>query len=243
MNGEEDARRVRIAITGLLGFASAEEQVLLTAAPPEEEGNPQHWAALPVVAHNTELKCQQVQRLLAIGHGRVPPEFDEVDHTSGELYLRYAGQAPDHVAAESNRASDELISGLRSVGADDLFDPSRNPWLKGRQLWLQIVVRGFWHPTGHLLDYYLDHGQPDQAVAMATQALATARYLGVPDEACGMASYNLACARAKAGQLDDAVAAAREAISLNPALRGKVATEPDLAALRGAGLLEPADRS
>ena len=58
-------------------------------------------------------------------------------------------------------------------------------------LWLQIVVRGFWHPTGHLGDYYLAHGQPGRAVALQAQGLAMARYLGAPapaaDEDCSTA--------------------------------------------------------
>lgn len=44
-------------------------------------------------------------------------------------------------------------------------------------LWLQIVVRGFWHPTVHLGDYYLAHGQAERAIALHVHALATARYL------------------------------------------------------------------
>jgi hypothetical protein len=31
-----------------------------------------------------------------------------------------------------------------------MTDPSRNPWLRGRQLWLQIVVRGFWRLRGKI---------------------------------------------------------------------------------------------
>jgi hypothetical protein len=243
MSNDADAHRVKAAITGLLGFAATEEQVLLAAAPPDEASGAEHWASLPVVAHNTEFKSQQVQRLLAIREGQVPEEFAEVDHASAELYARYASQSIGEAAADSNRVTGELINELRLVSAEDLFDPSRHPWLKGRKLWLQIVVRGFWHPTGHLMEYYLGHGLPDRAVAMAAHALATARYLAVPAEACGMASYNLACAEAGAGHLDDAVAAVREAIALNPDLRGKVATEPDLAALRERGLLESAGQS
>ena len=121
-----------------------------------------------------------------------------------------------------------------------MFDPSRHPWLRGRQLWLQVVVRGFWHPSGHLADYYLAHGQPARAVALTAHAVTTARYLGVPDEAAAMASYNLACAQAKAGHLDEAAATVRETVALSPGLRPKVGTEPDLAALRQAGLLESA---
>src|SRR6266852_6935198 len=188
------ARQLNSAIIGLIGFAATEEQVLLAGSPPDEAGSPQNWAALPVVAHNTEFKAQQVQRLLAIGLSCLPEDFTEVNHASSEVYLGYAAQPSDRVAAESIRVTGDLIEGLRSVSADDLFDPSRNPWLKGRQLWLQVVVRGFWHPAGHLSDYYLAHGQPDRAVALTAHGVATASYLGVPDEVRGMAAYNLACA-------------------------------------------------
>jgi hypothetical protein len=235
-----NAQQLKSAIIGLLGFAAAEEQVLLAGSPAEETGSPQNWAAVPIVAHNTEFKAQQVQRLLAIRLARLPEDFTEVNHASSDVYLGYAAQPSDRVAAESNRVAGDLIEGTMSVSADDLFDPSRNPWLKGRQLWLQVIVRGFWHPTGHLADYYLAHGKPDRAVTMATHALATARYLAVPDEACGMASYNLACAQAKAGYLEDAAATVRATIGLNPGLVAKMATEPDLAALRDGGYLESA---
>jgi hypothetical protein len=230
-------RELRSAIIGLLGFAAAEEQVLLAASPPGESGSASDWAALPIVAHNTEFRAQQVERLRAIASGREPEEFAEVDHSSDPAYQGYAAHPAAQVARDSWRVAGELIDGVASVSADDLLDPSRNPWLRGRQLWLQIVVRGFWHPTGHMADYYLTRGQPDRAVAMTAHGLATARYLRVPDQACGMAGYNLACAQAKAGQLDDATATVSDAVSLNPDLRGKAGSEPDLAILRESGRL------
>ena len=233
-----DLRHLRGAITGLLGFAATEEQILLATRPPGESGSPRNWAALPVVAHNTEFKAQQVQRLSAIRQVQAPPEFAEIDHTDSEVYLACAAVAPERVAADSILVTGELIDGLTAMSEDDMFDPTRHPWLRGRQLWLQIVVRGFWHPTGHLSDYYLAHHQPARAIALTAQAVTTAHYLGVPDEAAAMASYNLACAQAKAGRLDEAAAAVRETVVLNPGLRAKVATEPDLAVLADAGLLE-----
>ena len=38
-------RGLRAAIIGLVGFAAAEEQMLLAAAPAGEEGSPRCWAA------------------------------------------------------------------------------------------------------------------------------------------------------------------------------------------------------
>jgi hypothetical protein len=235
-----DIRQLKASITGLLGFAAAEEQVLLAGSLPGETGDPAGWAAAPVVAHNTEFKAQQVHRLTSIRQAQEPEEFAEIDHTDAEVYKRYASWPPEGIAAESIRVTGDLIDGLRAATAEDLLDPSRHPWLKGRQLWLQIVVRGFWHPAGHLGDYYLAHGAPARAVALAAHAFATARYLGAPDQAAGMAGYNLGCAQAKAGRLEEAAATVLETIALNPGLRAKVWTEPDLTSLRDAGLLESA---
>jgi tetratricopeptide (TPR) repeat protein len=229
---------LRAAIIGMLALAATEERILLAAAPAGETGSPQCWAALPVIAHNTEFKDQQVQRLRAIRLGDVPPDFAEVDHGSADVYRSYAAGPADEVASRSSLVSSQLFDALAAVGDDDLLDPSRHPWLRGRQLWLQCVVRGFWHPMGHLGEYYLGHGQQDRAVALAAHAAATASYLGLPDQARGMASYNLACAYARAGRLEQASAALRDATRLNPDVRANASRDPDLAALRDAGLVE-----
>jgi hypothetical protein len=229
---------LRSAVTGLLGLAATEERMLLTHVPAGEPGTPQCWAALPVLAHNAEFKDQQVQRLRAIGRGGTPPDFAEIDHSSAEVYRGYAALSPGEVAARCSRVSGELIDALGSVSDEDLTDPSRHPWLRGRQLWLQVVVRGFWHPMGHLGDYYLAHSQQDRAVALAMHAAATAGYLGVPDPARGMAGYTLACAQAQVGQPDQAAATLGEAIRLNPDLRANAARDPDLAVIRDRGLLQ-----
>jgi tetratricopeptide (TPR) repeat protein len=228
---------LREAVAGLIGVAASEEQRLAVAADPAEAGGPRCWPALPVIAHNTAFRRQQVTRLRAVRAGRTPPEFAEVDHESGDLYADLSAQPADVVAADSWMSAGDLLAELRSARDEDLLDPARNPWLRGRQLWLQVVVRGFWHPAGHIGEYYLRHGQPDQAVALAAHALATAEYLGAPDQARGMACYNLACAQAGAGLLDAAEGALAAAVALNPDLHANAARDGDLAALRDSGRL------
>jgi len=228
---------LRAAIAGLISFAAGQEQVVLAAAPQTEPGDPSCWAALPLIAHNTEFRRQQVQRLRAIRSGQAPPEFAEVDHRSPELYAELSAQPADAVGRDSWRVSGELIEELASVSQADLLEPSRNPWLRGRQLWLQMIVRGFWHPAGHLGDYYLKHGQAARAITLAKEAVATAAVLGAPDPARGMASYNLACAQAGADLLDEAAATVAEAIALNPDVRANAARDADLAPVRERGLL------
>ena len=225
---------LRAAVTGLIGLAATAEQELLAEPQPGASGSAERWAAAPAVAHNTEFRRQQVQRLRAIRSGQAPPEFAEVDHASTALYAVLCAQPVDAVARDSWRVAGELAEEMRLINREDLMEPARNPWLRGRQLWLQVVVRGFWHPMGHLGEFYLDHGQPGRAVALAEHAVATAGYVGAPAPARGMAGYNLACARARAGLPDEAVAALADAITLNPDVRANVLRDNDLAEIRKA---------
>jgi tetratricopeptide (TPR) repeat protein len=228
--------QLRAAVTGLLEFAASHEQDLLASLDAAEDGGPQCWAAVPLIAHNAEFRQQQVQRLEAIGAGVKPPDFAEIDHRSEEVYLHYSAQ-PDAVREASLAATGALVRAFAATCDDDLLDPSRNQWLRGRMLWLQVVVRGFWHPCGHLAGYYLDHGQHDRAISMATQAVAAAADLDAPGMARGMACYNLACANARAGQQEAAIAAIAEAIRFNPDLRANAGRDGDLAAVRASGRL------
>jgi tetratricopeptide (TPR) repeat protein len=232
-----DTARLRTAIIGLIGFAALEEEMLLAAvtrsAP--DAGNPQRWAAVPLVAHNTEFKRQQVDRLEAMHTGVTPPAFGEIDHSSDEVYRRYSAEPAGAVLVASRHATGALIDGVGSMSNEDLLDPSRHPWLGGRKLWLQLIVRGFWHPTGHLGEYHLAHGAAERAVALQSQAAQVAAYLGAPDGARGMALYNLACAQARTELPDDALKSLKEAIRLNPDVLANARHDPDLDSLRNGG--------
>lgn len=170
--------RLRGAIGGLVAFAAEEEAILLAAASRDAVAGdgPGRWAAPAAIAHNTEFKHQQVRRLQAVLSGNPPPAFGDIDHASAQVYQRYAGQQADAVAAASRSVTDELIGALPAIPDEDLTDPRRHSWLGGRQLWLQIIVRGFWHPTGHVGEYYLAHGQPERGIALHSRAVETASW-------------------------------------------------------------------
>jgi hypothetical protein len=233
------AAQLRAVVTGLIAFAAAEEEMLLVSAASDiaDSGDELRWAAAPTVAHNTEFKAQQAERITAVLAGRAPPAFGEIDHRSPLVHGRYAARAAVTVVGESRQVTASLLDGVRALADDDLADPSRHPWLNGRPLWLQLVVRGFWHPTGHVADYYLRHRQENRAVALQEHMLATTRYLGAPDQVAGMAAYSLACAQAVAESTEDAARTLAEAITLNPDVRANADRDPDLESLRGSGRL------
>jgi hypothetical protein len=242
VNSSETAH-LRTVITGLLGFAASEEEMLLADAGVgegegiEEAGNERLWAAAPTVAHNTEFKAQQAERLTAVLAGRTPPAFADIDHTSASVYAAYTARQALAVTFDSRQVTAALLDGVRALSDVDLLDPARHPWLNGRTLWLQVIVRGFWHPTGHVGEYYQRHGRPERAIALHEHALATGRYLDAPEQALGMAAYSLACAQAQTGLVDAASLCLSEAITMNPDVRANAARDPDLAPLRTSGRL------
>jgi hypothetical protein len=67
---------------------------------------------------------------------------------------------------------------LLASAASDVADP-------GNERRWAAVVRGFWHPTGHVADYYLGHSRPGRAVGLQQHMLATTRYLDAPNQVAG----------------------------------------------------------
>jgi hypothetical protein len=242
---------LRRSVAGLLGFAAVAEEALLFSTRfgggssgaggssggggSSGAGGPGGWGAAAVVAHNNHFKDQQVERLRAVLAGREPPSFGEIDHSSA--YREYCVQPHDQVLLGCRRVTAELVDGTWAVSDSDLLDPDRHPWLRGRMLWLQVVVRGFWHPLGHVGDYYLGHDDSARAVEMHAHAVSTARYLAAPSPALGMALYSLACAQARVGRLEEAASSLASAIAGNADLRANASRDPDLVTLRSAGLV------
>lgn len=236
-----DTELLRSAIAGLILHAAAAEAALLEGAgagATAEHGDASRWAAAPLIAHNTEFKRQQVHRLDAILAGETPHAFAEIDHHAADYYDECGRKPVAEVAAESQEVTAALLTGLRAIEDEDLLDPTRHPWLRGRQLALQVIVRGFWHPLGHVGDYCIDHGRPETAFALHEAAIAEAQRPGVPRMAQGMAYYSLGCAQARNGAEAEAVDTLKRATSLNPDLVATLAHDRDLEALRSSGSLE-----
>jgi hypothetical protein len=231
-------RSLRAAVMGLVWHASGEETLLLATADGEEPGTPTCWSARASVAHNSDFRQEQVSRLTAVRERRQPQEFPQIDHQDPGVYARLAAATPERALDRSRASTISLLDELAATRDEDLLDPSRHAWLRGRKLWLQIVVRGFWHPLGHVGEYYLRHSLSERALALHEHAVATARYLRAPDPAVGMACYSFACAQAVCGMPDAAIESLREAIGLNSDLRDAAAGDPDFESLRRDGRLD-----
>lgn len=134
-------RDLRAAVSGLVWLSGGEEAGMLLTADTGESGTPGCWSATATIAHNSEFREQQVARLVAVRERRSPPDFPPIVHTDPDEYERFAAMTPAEAAWGSRSTTMRLIDELGSAAEEDLLDPGRNAWLRGRPLWLQIVVR------------------------------------------------------------------------------------------------------
>jgi hypothetical protein len=127
--------QLRTVVAGLIAFAAAEEEMLLSAAASDtaDSGNERRWAAVPTMAHNTEFRAQQTERITAVLTGCAPPTFGEIDHRSPAVYGRYAARTAVAAAGESRQVNPD-------VRANANRDPDLEP-LRGSGQLAAILTR------------------------------------------------------------------------------------------------------
>jgi hypothetical protein len=239
MVNADERTALRAGILALLGRMQSEErrfEASLSDGERVDDGSAQHWGAKVVLAHITDFKGEQVARLDAAADGSEPPSFPRIDHRDPAAYAAYLARSWDQVRADAVRTCEALVEHTRTLDTQILFTPGIYPWLQGRALWAQILVRGVWHPSGHLHQYLAEHGQTDRVLELQQGLLGAATTANIPDVPGGrpFAIYNLACAHALAGQPEPALDRLVEAVELDPALARAALKDADLEALRDA---------
>jgi tetratricopeptide (TPR) repeat protein len=199
-----------------------------------EAGSPERWSAKVVLAHVTHFKQEQVTRLRAAADGDEPESFPQVDHQDPGVYAAYVDRSWGEVEAAAERTRVELRELVQELEGELLFTAGIFPWLRGRALWAQVLVRGVWHPSAHLHQYFAEHEHLDRLLELQQGLYQTATSLNIPDLPGGrpFAVYNLACAHSLAGQIDPALDRLAEAIRLDPSLGQSAQTDADLAQAR-----------
>jgi len=225
------------AVVAMLELAREEERLFVGGLSPgerDEPGSAGAWSAKALLAHVTDFKQQQVVRVECALRGEAAPDFAPVDHGDETVYAAYHPQAWDDVLADAERVSGDLVACTCELSEDVLAEPGRFPFLNGRMLWSQLLVRGVWHSSGHIGPYLAQHGRADDAEALQRRLVERARGLGLPPTpgSWAMGLYNLACAQVAGGRLDDGRATLDETFALDPALARSAETDPDLEPLR-----------
>ncbi|MBX5446353.1 ClbS/DfsB family four-helix bundle protein [Sphaerobacter sp.] len=97
------------------------------------------WTFADVIAHLTGWRWFSVARMEAARDGTVPvPPWpshldpdEAVDEINELIYEANRNRPADEVLRDSRESFDRLEAALAAIPEDDLFDPTRFPWLNG----------------------------------------------------------------------------------------------------------------
>ncbi len=241
----DDPGALRAGIVSLLEHMRSEERLFeqrLSAAERTREGTPTQWSAKAVLAHIAEFRAEQIVRLEAARDGAEPPEFPLRDHADQALYAANAARSWEDVGAAAEHTSARLAELTETLDDHVLFTAGVFPWLRGRALWAQVLVRGVWHPSAHLHQYLAERGHFERVVELQESVLDAATRVGIPNSPGGrpFALYNLACARSLVGEIEPALDELAEAVRLDPALAAAARDDDDLRTVRADARFETA---
>ena len=227
---------LKFAVIELLRHGHGEEKEFLrelSSGERERIGSPEHPSAKVLLAHITEFKQQQVEKVAAAVSGAPPRPLEAVEPSDPAVYARLDTRSWPDIEEEAKRVSDDLVTAVERLSDDELRDAHRFNWLNGRPLCRQVLGRGLWHPLTHLGSYYRQHGQSSRSASLQRNLSAAAVRLDfVPAPGDGMSFYNLGCAFASAGERDKALAFLGEAVRTDAKYAGYAGDDPDLVTLR-----------
>lgn len=219
----------------LVEFAAAEEQRFvagLTTRERTEAGSPDRWSARAALAHVTDWKAVQVERMRAHLERREAPDCDGLPfpHRSPDAYAPLVAVPWDGLPERAATVSAELAALTRRFEDDDLV--RRFSWTLGKPLAQQLVGRGVWHTLTHLTEHHRLRGRHQEARRLSGALLDLVLQLGVrPVPGDAMGHYNFACLFAAGGRLETARELLREAILIDPSLDASAREDADLAVL------------
>ncbi len=227
---------IKPTMLALLRQTRAQEQALvdqLTEAEGSAEGTQERWSIKDMIAHMAAWKQRHAEKLAAAIRGDTPPEWTDMELVNCLNAERYAADREQSwlaVQRQAERACSDLMAQVERMSEAELTDPDHYEWQAGA-LWKETLGNGVWHPYDHLTKYYLARGDAERALNI-NQALIDMLPADAPAELRGDATYNLACLYARHGRIAQALAALRDALSLNPKLADWSRQDTDLDSLR-----------
>ncbi len=212
-----------------------EEQCLLYDRLTEEErvrvGTAEAWAAKDVIAHNASWTDQMVKNLQGISQGREPRAPEDLDLANLEIYEKHRDRSWETVLTHSRSALEALSEWVDRL--EGRFDEvGLFPYLPEWPLWRMLVWYGYTHSITHLVDHYRARGDAELATALNESMAVRLGELADDPSWHGVIRYNLACHYSLAGRKSAALAALREALTLNPGLVEWSKQDPDLEPIR-----------
>jgi len=205
---EAPVRDLRNGLVDGVRAARATEREIFGAIDPDDRdrtGVDGGWSAKDIQAHLAAWRRRQVERMAAVRENRDEPALaaTETDEVNAIFHAERAGWSWDHVVADADATTTDLIAEIEAAAPAVLDDP---------QLVGQIMANGPEHTLAHLAPLADRVGARTRVIDLATRVESIIDAGGWPDRAAAFARYNLACFHALNGRLDRARELLRQAL-------------------------------
>ncbi|HEY6407373.1 MAG TPA: DinB family protein [Ktedonobacteraceae bacterium] len=197
-------------------------------------GTPERWSSKDHVAHRTFWHQDLILKLTAIlQHQEIPPSEESDDQLNAMVFEKHKLRLWPALHAESERVYAQLITLIEQLSEEDLTASNRFTSISGGEpLYTAFIGSCYEHDQEHLAQYYLDRHDLPRAIQIREQCANRVIQAEVPQWVKGWFLYNLACFYAQLNQLEKAAALLQEAVTLDPRLKERSQSDPDLVALR-----------
>jgi tetratricopeptide (TPR) repeat protein len=218
----------------MLERARSEERQFIDSLSVDERsfaGSMERWSAKDIVGFLSFIRGLLAYRLSVAASGKEPEHPNFTDELSADVYQANHAQPWEAILAESDRTFGNMIAQVKKFSNEDLANPGRFPWRKGRPLWQMVLIPAYFLPYYHVAHFYYGRGDAPRANFMQEQVVESLNQMD-PDQAWHARSfYNLACFYATTGQKDRAIARLQEALQLAPHLTPWAKEDRDLVSL------------
>ena len=232
VNQSETHRRV----LELLARGQADQDALAATLSPEERaarGELHKWKPKDNVAHNNFWRTVVIWSLQAFLEGGSPPGTEDDLAWNDRVFLEQRDTPWEQLVAETERIRAETAALIQRLGPDDLAQKDRYPWLGGVSLEGLILVNWYDHPAEHWADVYVSRHEIDRALELRQAVANTVRELFPHNtKMYSYMLYKLGGYCARNGRSEQARAAIREALLVNPSLSGALRQDSDFEPLR-----------
>jgi hypothetical protein len=212
-----------------------EEEMNFNASLNDEEcsisGSLDSWAIKDVIVHNSTWKVIMSERFIASMSGSNPRSYDDYDAENEKIYQRHREDNWESVARFQEEAYRQLVEQVELAAEDDLVDPDRFAWLKGRSLLKQTFHNGYFHPLWHLALLIIERGEGERGFQMMEEVTRISLTLDESPTWQGQSLYNLACFFALGGEKDKSLENLSQAFTLSPDMIEWSKEDTDLASL------------
>lgn len=231
----------------LVARGQADQDTLTARLSPEDRaarGELHAWSPKDHVAHNNFWRQEVVRRLRAALDGGDLPDTEDEQALNDRVFQEQRETPWEELVAETERLRAESAALIQRLSPDDLSQRGRFPWLQGGSLETVIFVNWYDHPAEHWADVYLSRSEIERALELRQVATTTAREFFAPDLTMySYTMYKLGSLYALNGRPEQALAAIREALSVNPALVKWIQQDSDLDPLRALPEFQALDES